>query len=118
MKIREKEEPIMIQKEDKREKKPKSPGRVKKRSQEKTVEFRLNASAAEAVYLAGEFNGWDPYSLPMKKDKDGIWKATTRLRPGRYEYKLMAGRVWVEDLPEAERVMNPFGTQNFVIRVE
>ena len=35
--------------------------------------------------LAGEFNGWDPYSLPMKKGKDGIWKATTRLPPGRYE---------------------------------
>jgi 1,4-alpha-glucan branching enzyme len=52
--------------------------------------------------LAGEFNGWDPYSLPMKKGKGGIWKATTRLPPGRYEYKLMAGRVWVEDFPNAE----------------
>ena len=109
----------MIRKrEDKRERKPKSPGRVKKHLEEKTVEFILNAPEAEAVYLAGEFNGWDTQSLPMKKGKDGIWKARTKLPPGRHEYKLMAGRGWVEDLPDAERAMNPFGTQNFVIHVE
>ena len=91
---------------------------MKKHSLEKTVEIRLDAPEAESVYLAGEFNGWDPYSLPMKKGKDGIWKARTKLPPGRYEYKLITGQVWVEDLPDAETVMNPYGTQNFVIRVE
>ena len=108
----------MIRREKRGEKKTNPPRQEKRNSQDKPVEFRLEAPAAEAVYLAGEFNGWDPYSLPMKRDKDGIWKATTRLPPGRYEYKLMAGRVWVEDLPDAERAANPFGTQNFVIRVE
>jgi len=99
-------------------KKSSSRRREKKDSKGKAVEFRLDAPEVEAAYLAGEFNGWDPWSLPMKKGEDGIWRATTKLPPGRYEYKLMAGRVWVEDLPEAEKTMNPFGTHNFVVRVE
>lgn len=108
----------MIRREKRTEKKTNPPRQTKRNSQGKPIEFRLDAPAAEEVYLAGEFNGWDPYSLPMKKGKDGIWKATTRLPPGRYEYKLMAGRVWVEDLPDAETATNSFGTQNFVVRVE
>jgi hypothetical protein len=54
----------------------------------------------------------------MKKDKDGIWKAKFKLPPGRYEYKLCADNVWVEDIPGTELVSNPFGTQNFVIWVK
>ena len=99
-------------------KKSNAPCRGKKNPEGKAVEFRLEAPEVEAAYLAGEFNGWDPWSLPMKKGKDGIWKATTRLPPGRCEYKLMAGRVWVEDLPDVEKTVNPFGTHNFVVRVE
>ncbi len=108
----------MIRREKRGEKKDNPPRQSKKNSQGKPVEFRLDAPAAEAVYLAGEFNGWDTPSLPMKKCKDGIWKVRAKLPPGRYEYKLMADRMWIEDLRDAERAMNPFGTQNFVIRVE
>ena len=108
----------MIRREKRGEKKDNPPCQAKENSKKKPVEFRLDAPEAEVVYLAGEFNGWDPYSLPMKKGKDGIWKVRTKLPPGRYEYKLMADRVWIEDLRDAERAMNPFGTPNFVIHVE
>ena len=41
---------------------------------DKNVEFTFQAPEAKEVYLAGEFNHWSTKSLPMKKDKDGVWK--------------------------------------------
>ena len=87
-------------------------------SSEKMIEFTFHAPEVREIYLAGEFNYWDTHSLPMKKDKDGVWKAKIKLPPGRYEYKLLAENVWVEDIPGTELVSNPFGTQNFVIWVK
>ncbi len=46
---------------------------------EKTVEFTFCAPEAREVFLAGEFNNWDTQSLPMKKGKDGVWKAKIKL---------------------------------------
>jgi len=85
---------------------------------EKKVEFTFYAPEATEVYLSGEFNQWDIKSLPMKKGEDGFWRTTVNLAPGRYEYKLCADGVWVENLPSAELVPNPFGTQNFVVLVK
>ena len=85
---------------------------------EKKIEFVFYAPEAMQVFLAGDFNNWDTQSLPMKKGKDGTWKAKIKLAPGRYEYKLFANNAWVEDLPGAELSSNPFGTQNFVTWVK
>jgi len=38
---------------------------------------------AGKVSLAGNFNGRDVNSLPMKKDKKGTWKVNVSLSPGR-----------------------------------
>lgn len=84
---------------------------------EKIVEFTFLAPEMAEVYLAGDFNFWDTQSLPLKKDKQGVWKTEIRLPPGRYEYKLMADNAWVEDLPGAKSVPNPWGTRNFVVWV-
>ena len=100
----------MIRKEKRMEK---SKGKRKE-----AVEFTLNAPDARQVFLAGEFNHWDTQSLPLKKDKSGVWKVKIKLLPGRYEYKFFADSVWVESLPRAEKSSNPFGTQNFVTWVK
>ena len=100
----------MIRKEKKMEK--------SKGKREKTVEFTFHAPRARQVFLAGEFNHWDTQSLPLKKDKSGVWKVKIKLPPGRYEYKFFADSVWVESLPGAEKSSNPFGTQNFVTWVK
>jgi len=97
---------------EKRKKKVKSKG-----TQEKNIEFTYDAPKAIEVCLAGEFNAWDIRSLPLKKDKSGVWKTKIRLLPGRYEYKLFADNAWVEDLPGAEVIPNRFGTKNFVVWV-
>jgi len=85
---------------------------------EKKIELVFYAPEAMQVFLAGDFNNWDTQSLPMKKDKDGTWKAKIKLAPGRYEYKLFANNAWIEDLPGAELSSNPFGTQNFITWVK
>ena len=85
---------------------------------EKNMEFSFFSPGAMKVNIAGEFNGWDTQALPMKKDKEGIWKANVELPPGRYEYKLFADNAWVEDLLDSESVFNSFGTRNFVISVQ
>lgn len=39
--------------------------------------FRVWAPNAISVSLAGDFNNWDPYALPMMKIGYGIWETTT-----------------------------------------
>jgi len=88
------------------------------KNKDRKVKFTFHAPEAKEVYLTGEFNCWGTNSLPMRKDKDGIWKTEIKLLPGRYEYKYFADSAWVEDIPGAELISNPFGTQNFVISIK
>jgi 1,4-alpha-glucan branching enzyme len=89
-----------------------------KKVTKKTAEFAFRAPEARNVFLAGEFDGWDTQSLPMKKSKGGVWKIKIKLTPGRYEYKFFADNVWVESLPGVEQVSNPLGTRNFIVLVK
>ena len=84
----------------------------------KAVEFSCPAPEAKQVFLVGEFNNWDTQSLPLRRDKSGVWNIKINLPPGRYEYKFFADNAWVENLPGAELSSNPFGTQNFVTWVK
>ena len=83
----------------------------------KQVRFHLFAPEARTISLAGDFNGWDIHSLPMQKDKEGNWKISVNLDPGRYEYRFYADGVWQDDPIAEERVVNPFGGQNCVMLV-
>ena len=56
--------------------------------------FRVWAPNAAAVFVCGDFNGWDE-SLPMEKDADsGIWQAflssSSSLAGTRYKYKVIS----------------------------
>lgn len=82
------------------------------------VELLFQAEEANEVFVAGDFNGWDPTATPMKKHKEGCWKAKLRLRPGRYEYKFLVDGQWVNYVRGVERVPNPFGTDNMVLWVD
>jgi len=59
------------------------------------TQFEFLAPEAGEVYLAGDFNNWDPQSTPLKKDKKGIWKISLPLKPGRYEYRYFIDDNWV-----------------------
>jgi 1,4-alpha-glucan branching enzyme len=89
-----------------------------KKSDGRITEFSFYAPEATEVYLAGEFNNWDTHALPMKKNRDGTWKKRIKLSSGCHEYKLMMDGFWVQDIPEANSVPNPFGTLNNIIVVK
>lgn len=79
--------------------------------------FRLNAYPhARLVTLAGEFNGWNPVSLPFTR-RNGEWICRIELEPGRYEYKLVIDGIWTPDPGNPEVVVNN-GHVNSVMVVE
>jgi len=87
----------------------------------KQVKFKLNVPEAGSVYIAGDFNGWDTRSHPLRPDKRGetgeIWQRIVYLEPGAYEYRFIVDDQWCDDPDSMERRANEFGCYNCVIRV-
>jgi len=63
------------------------------------VEFRyITSEKVENVYLAGEFNSWNPTATPMVgPDEYGEYKVSVKLSPGRYQYKFVVDGNWLQD---------------------
>lgn len=51
-----------------------------------TVEFYIKTTPGKRIYLAGDFNRWDPYMTALKEDEPGFYSATLSIKPGRYAY--------------------------------
>ena len=83
----------------------------------KEVLFEYYAPHAAKAQLAGSFNGWDPNATPLKKDRNGKWKSTLWLPPGRYEYRYLVDDTWQNDQRPVECIPNAFGTWNCVVQV-
>lgn len=78
------------------------------------VTFRLPKDAApkaQNVALVGEFNDWNIYATPMKRLKDGTFKAVVDLAAGRsYEYRyLIDETTWENDWDADRYVRSAFG---------
>ena len=85
----------------------------------KSVTFTVHAEKGKAVYVAGEFNKWDPTAKKMAyKAKDGIYAATLKLAAGTYQYKFVIDGTWCADPENAEAVPNDQGTFNSVLTVK
>ncbi len=76
------------------------------------IGFSLSAPQAKSVFIAGDFNQWNPSSHPLKKDRQGIWKISLPLAPGQYEYRFFVDGEWQNDPNCPSLVENPFGTLN------
>lgn len=72
----------------------------------------------DALYLVGDFNGWDPTAHPMQRNDDGSWSLTLELEPAAvYQYRYCTGDgVWHNDPAADGYVANPFGSENSVVR--
>jgi hypothetical protein len=82
------------------------------------VTFVLTPQAsADRVHLVGDFNDWQG-STPMRRQRDGSWRATVEVEAGRaYQFRyLVDGNVWVNDEAADAYVPNPFGADNCVVR--
>ena len=75
-------------------------------------------SDAKKVFLAGDFNQWNPQVKRMTKFKDGSFRARMRLSPGEYQYKFVVDGMWFNDPAAPAQVMNEHGTLNSVILVK
>ena len=82
------------------------------------VQFEFSAPEAREVFIAGEFNHWDVRATPLKKEKNGIWKITLPMTPGRYEYRFLTDGKWENDPSCSGCVPNKFGSLNCVRTVE
>jgi 1,4-alpha-glucan branching enzyme len=78
------------------------------------LEAILSGREARQVSLAGDFNNWDPKAGPMHKGHDGVWHLSVALKPGRYEYRFFADKVWCNDPAALQKAANSLGTENCV----
>jgi 1,4-alpha-glucan branching enzyme len=82
------------------------------------VDFVLECTGVENVYVCGDFNDWHPTSLRMIGSADnGLWEKRLTLPPGRYEYKFVVDGNWRHDPDARENVSNIFGSLNSVVEV-
>lgn len=69
--------------------------------------------------IAGDFNGWNPATTPLKRDESlGVWQACVNVPPGRYRYRLVVDGQWVQDPYNSYVESNPFGELNNIIVVQ
>ena len=63
-----------------------------------TVTFSYRPERAEAkVFVAGDFNGWNPTATPMERMGDGYFRATVEIADGRHGYKFVVDGKWISD---------------------
>ncbi|HEY5617268.1 MAG TPA: glycogen-binding domain-containing protein [Vicinamibacterales bacterium] len=75
------------------------------------VQFRLQASDASNVRLAGSFTNWQP-QYELRRTGPGMWTITIPLSPGVHDYAFVVdGERWLPD-PYAQAVDDGFGGTN------
>ena len=95
----------------------KSCARAAQKPTTKAVTFTVHAEKGKAVYVAGEFNEWNPTAKKMAF-KAGVYSATVKLAPGDYQYKFVIDGTWCADPENVNAVANDQGTFNSVITVK
>jgi 1,4-alpha-glucan branching enzyme len=55
----------------------------------RAVNFICHAPQAKSVCLTGDFNDWNPRSLPMKQMPDKGWMLTVELKHGHHRYAFL-----------------------------
>lgn len=82
------------------------------------VRFSLNAPDAARVSIVGDFNNWNPSTLPMRRSADGrVWEVEVRLPLGRYNYSFMVDGRLARDPDAPSTTDDGFGTPNSVLMV-
>lgn len=80
--------------------------------------FRLNGfEKAKQVYLAGEFNRWNPAAFAMEKKRD-VWVFPVHLSVGKHLYKFIVDGKWIIDPQNKLWEQNEYGTGNSVLWIE
>ncbi|MDR1230850.1 MAG: glycogen-binding domain-containing protein [Spirochaetaceae bacterium] len=68
------------------------------------VRFRYRTEPGDAVYLAGNFNNWDPFMYEMSEETPGNYTLALGLPAGTYHYVFFQRGEFRHDLANPERV--------------
>jgi 1,4-alpha-glucan branching enzyme len=82
------------------------------------VRFSLEQPVAQAVAVAGTFNGWSATTHPMTLDRTGRrWTAVVPLPAGEHLFMYVVDGAWVTPPQAADFVDDGFGARNGVVVV-
>ncbi len=82
------------------------------------VLFVQPMTIGRTVYVAGEFNGWNAATHPMKANASvGVYELLVRLPEGKSRYRLVVDGRWTSDPYNPWTEPNEFGDPNNVIEV-
>ena len=82
------------------------------------VRFSLDHPGAQAVAVAGTFNGWSRSANPLTRDgARGRWTALVSLPPGEHLFMYVVDGAWVTPPQAVDFVDDGFGSRNGVVVV-
>jgi 1,4-alpha-glucan branching enzyme len=87
------------------------------RNMEKPVNFYYSKPDAKSVSLVGDFNDWDPNSLPMERRADGWWFIQVPLTHGHHTYVFLVDGAPALDPKAAGKVRDDHYAKASVIAV-
>ena len=73
------------------------------------VVFKLEAKPTDQVFVAGDFNRWNPKSLPLSWHKKGYFTCSVLVpSKNKFEYRFVINEDFVPDPTCENRVWNAF----------
>ena len=92
-------------------------GKAAAKSEACRVPLVAKVAAARDVQVTGDFTRWTKQGIRLSHDGNGQWRTALTLDPGEYQYRLLVDGEWKDHAEATERVANPFGSENCVLRV-
>lgn len=81
-------------------------------------EFVFKAPEAGAVYVLGDFNGWQKSEISrLTKLENGEWAAHFILNKGTHRYKFLVDDEWIRDPRNSFAKRNVFGTVDSILTI-
>lgn len=81
------------------------------------VRFSISAPSAKRVSLVGDFNGWNPVAVPMRRGASDVWVVDVRLEPGRHVFAFSIDGALRADAAAPRAVEDDFGVPGSVVVV-
>ena len=79
--------------------------------------FYHKDDAAKNVYIVGDFNNWNPYSHPLRKNISGLWEIEIDIIPGNYAYRFIVDGVFRKDPLGTEIAHDKFDNKFSLIKL-
>ena len=84
------------------------------------VVFELPACVwADKIFLSGEFNDWHKSDLPMRQERDGVWRVAIDLPAGKqFAFRYIVDGHWQTDYHADGCRVNKYGSEDSLVITE